>query len=102
MAADRPNGLSQSAHRQSFALTAGRTEKENLQLARVGIKFANHLELETAALEASRLNKWAAGRVQLLHPAGRVLSPSRMQNKMGVKLPLHALNSSTACLRPPP
>ena len=35
-----------------FALTAGRAEKENLQLACIGIKFADHPELETAAFEA--------------------------------------------------
>ena len=41
-----------SAHRQLFALAARRAEKENLQLARIRIKFPNHLQLETAAFEA--------------------------------------------------
>ena len=40
------------AHRQLFALPARRAEKENLQLARIQIKFADHPELETAAFEA--------------------------------------------------
>jgi hypothetical protein len=34
-----------------FALTARRAEQENLQLTRIRIKFADHLQLETAALE---------------------------------------------------
>jgi hypothetical protein len=35
-----------------FALTAGRAEQENLHLARIGIKFTDHLEFETAAFKA--------------------------------------------------
>jgi hypothetical protein len=34
-----------------FPLTARRAEQENLQLTRIRIKFANHLQLETAAFE---------------------------------------------------
>ncbi len=46
------NSQNYSAHRQLFALTARGAEKENLQLARIGIRFTNHLALETAAFEA--------------------------------------------------
>jgi hypothetical protein len=38
-----------------FALAARRAEKENLQLARIGIKFANHPEFETATFEAAKI-----------------------------------------------
>jgi hypothetical protein len=40
------------AHRQFFALPAGRAEKKRHQRARIRIKFANHPQLETAAFEA--------------------------------------------------
>ena len=47
-----------------FAFTARRAEQKNFQLARIGIKFANHLQLETAAFEAGHREppKRAVGR----------------------------------------
>jgi hypothetical protein len=35
-----------------FMLAARRAEEKNLQLARIGIKFTDHPQLETAAFEA--------------------------------------------------